>query len=331
MKSFLLAIFTGALLCAVAVAQDATPPPSTSPQQSPTTQAPANEQSAQPSPSGSQQTPQRATPPSDTAQPQGPSRQVPSGEQAAQPPTSQQTPATQPTSPAQSQAPSRQAPSEEQAARSSAGSQANGATRVAPGSVIPVQLTKTVDAKKAKTGDEVVAKVTQDMKSNNGEVIFAKDTKVVGHVTEAQPRSKEQKESQVGITFDRAVMKNGSEMQVPMSIQAIIGPQNNNPNGGGQPAESAPGAGAGSASGRSSGMGRASGQSMPSSSTAPPSDTQSENNAARPPITAQTQGVVGISDLKLESAGQTQGSVVSSEKNNVKLDSGTLMLLRVDQ
>jgi len=52
----------------------------------------------------------------------------------------------------------------------------------------------------------------------------------MGHVTEAQPRNKEQKESQVGIAFDRAVMKDGSAMQMPMSIQAIIGEQNNNQN-----------------------------------------------------------------------------------------------------
>ncbi|MGC2371204.1 MAG: hypothetical protein WA474_19190, partial [Candidatus Sulfotelmatobacter sp.] len=38
--------------------------------------------------------------------------------------------------------------------------------RIAPGSVIPVSLTKTIDAKKAKPGEEVMAKVTQDMKSN---------------------------------------------------------------------------------------------------------------------------------------------------------------------
>jgi hypothetical protein len=303
MKSFLSAIFTGALLCAMAVAQDATPPPSSSPQQSPTTQAPANEQTAQPSPSGSQQTPQPTTPPSDTAQPQAPSRQAPSGEQAAQP--------------------------------SSAGSQATGATRVAPGSVIPVQLTKTIDAKKAKTGDEVVAKVTQDMKTNSGDVIFAKDTKVLGHVTEAQPRSKEQKESQVGIAFDRAVMKNGSEMQVPMSIQAIIGPQNSNPNSGaGQAPEAAPAGRTGGTSGRASGMGGAAAPpTAPSSGGGSQPGEEKTGSNARPPITAETQGVVGMPDLKLESAGQnpTQGSLVSSEKNNVKIDSGTLLLLRVNQ
>jgi hypothetical protein len=40
---------------------------------------------------------------------------------------------------------------------------------------------------------------------------------------------------------------------------------------------------------------------------------------------------VGISNLKLTSGSQpAQGSVLTSEKNNVKLESGTLMLLRVN-
>src|ERR1700728_597418 len=68
-----------------------------------------------------------------------------------------------------------------------------GTPRIAPGSVIPVELRKTIDAKKVKTGDEVEAKTTQDLKSNNGEVVLPKDTKVMGHITEVQARSKEQK------------------------------------------------------------------------------------------------------------------------------------------
>ena len=98
--------------------------------------------------------------------------------------------------------------------------------------MIPVQLTQTIDAKKAKPGDEVVAKVTMDLKTNSGEVIVPKDTKVVGHVTEAQARSKEQKESQVGIAFDRAVLKDG-EVSLPMSIQAVIAPPSNDANSSG--------------------------------------------------------------------------------------------------
>ena len=253
--------------------------------------------------------------------------------QTSAPTTPQQTqePATQPqTQPQPSAAPT-------QTPRAGATSApATGTRRIAPGSVIPVLLTKTIDAKKAKTGDEVVAKVTQDLKTNSGELIVAKDTKVMGHVTAAQPHSKEQKESQVGIAFDRAVEKNGNEMQLPMSIQAIIGPQNNPAAGNNEaaPASSAPSASGGN--GRSAGMaGSAPPPSAPSASTSPSTGGESTDsqNSARAPITAQTQGVVGISNLKLEPAGQDsrQGSVVSSDKNNVKLESGTMMLLRVNQ
>jgi hypothetical protein len=208
--------------------------------------------------------------------------------------------------------------------------------RIAPGSVIPVQLTKTIDSKKAKPGDEVVAKVTMDMKTTTGEVLVPKDTKVVGHVTEAQARSKEQKESQLGIAFDRAMLK-GSEMTLPMSIQAVVAPPSNNPNSsGGAPDQGAPPTGGNSApspmnSGRSGSTGNT-GQVPPTSSAPNAVPTEgAQQGSARPPITGNTQGVVGISNLKLEPApSAAQGSVLSSEKNNVKVESGTMLLLKVN-
>jgi hypothetical protein len=218
---------------------------------------------------------------------------------------------------------------------------ANPVTRVAPGSVIPVTLTKTIDAKKVKSGDPVVASVTQDLKSNNGEVIFAKDTKLMGHVTAAQPRSKEHPESEIGIAFDHAIMKAGGEMPLPLSIQAIIAPSDNNPSnasGGGR--GQAPNMSGGGASpgtyGRSSGMGGNSAAPQPTANmptTENPSADAQTTSGTRAPITANTQGVVGMSNLKLVTAppDATQGSLVSSEKNNVKLESGTIMLLRVNQ
>ena len=213
--------------------------------------------------------------------------------------------------------------------------------KIAPGSVIPVQLTKTVDAKKVKTGDEVIAKVTQDMKTTTGEILVPKDAKVVGHVTEAQARNKGQKESQVGIEFDRTETKSG-EMQMPMSIQAIIGQQNNNSNqsSSNEHPYSEPSAAPSSAptGGMAGGSSQRSGMSEPTPPTPQPSATGSTpsepqtNAKATPPITTHTQGVVGISNMTLSSGPNgAQGSVVSSEKNNVKLESGTLMLLRVDQ
>jgi hypothetical protein len=53
-------------------------------------------------------------------------------------------------------------------------------------------------------------------------------------------------------------------------------------------------------------------------------------SATLPPVTAKTEGVVGDSKLKLDNS-NSQSSVVSSDKGNVKLEAGTLMLLRVNQ
>jgi len=232
--------------------------------------------------------------------------------------------------------PSQQVPTA-QSDQSNSG-QATEAPRIAPGSVIPVQLTKTVDAKKVKTGDEIEAKVTQDMKSVNGDVLMPKDTKVMGHVTEAQARNKEQKESQVGIAFDRAIMKNGADVTLPMSIQAIIVPPNPNAGNNESPSQPSSAQGGGGMSpanngGRSAGVGAGTPAPAPSPSAGAESPAKAQTGTnANPPITANTQGVVGISNLHLSAAANTtDGSIVTSEKSNVKLDSGTLMLLRVNQ
>lgn len=262
---------------------------------------------------------------------------APPSQPEAQPNTSQSA-----TTPApQSQQPPQQAQPGTSARASANQEQAAGPRRIAPGSVIPVQLTKTIDAKKAKAGDEVVAKVTMDLKTNSGEVIVPKDTKVTGHITEAQARNKEQKESQVAIAFDHAMLKDG-EMSLPMSIQAVIAPPSNNSNNAGgndqgtpTPASTGTTASSPMGSGRTSATGGG-GQTQPSN-TAPNAvgttgTGTSQEGSARPQINGNTQGVVGISNLKLESA-QTgaQGSVLTSDKNNVKVESGTLLLLRVNQ
>lgn len=216
---------------------------------------------------------------------------------------------------------------------------------IAPGSVIPVELIKTIDAKKVKTGDQVQARVTQDMKATTGEVLVPKNTKVLGHITEDQPRTKEEKESHIGIAFDHVLTKNGTESQLPMSIQAIIAPSNSAPSnsradnsaiagspispgaGGTYPGEASPGN-----MGRGPGTGGPAPTQMPNAPAAGsdwPSNPQAGANAHQP-ITGNTQGVVGISNLTLSTPANTaKGSLISSEKNNVKLESGTLMLLRV--
>jgi hypothetical protein len=61
-----------------------------------------------------------------------------------------------------------------------------------------------------------------------------------------------------------------------------------------------------------------------------PNTTSQTGSSGRPPINADTRGIVGMPHLRLSTAADTsQASMVSSEKADVKLESGTLMLLRV--
>jgi hypothetical protein len=220
-----------------------------------------------------------------------------------------------------------QPPSSTPAQATATSAPAGSTSRIPPGLVIPVQLLKSIDAKKAKTGDEVTTKVTQDMKNNAGTIVVAKDTQILGHVTEAQARSKEQKESHLTIVFDHAVSNNGEQIQTPMSIQAIVAAPNRNPAvqtfGRDQPFNSA----AGGAAGARAGMG---GTAAQTPGLKQPQGSESADSQAQQSITRNTQGVLGIPNLKLSAAPDpAQGSLVSSEKENVKLDGGTFLLLRV--
>ena len=214
------------------------------------------------------------------------------------------------------------------------------ALRLAPGSIIPGVLTHTVDAKKAKSGDPVQAKVAEDLKTNDGQVLVPKDTVIVGHVTAAQPHSKGTT-SELGVVFDHAVLKGGNSAALPIAVQAIIGNNQNDINNQNSTSNSEPDVGGSTPSGTMSaprgGMGGSSSGGMGgrapagSSTVSEGSPTPSTQGAAnsRPPITASTQGVIGISDLKLQSS--PQGAVITSEKSNVKLEGGTFLLLRVIQ
>ena len=100
----------------------------------------------------------------------------------------------------------------------------NGASgALSSGTTLQAELTKSIDAKKAKPGDEVTAKLTQDVKSD-GKVVLHKGSKLVGHVTEAQAKTKENSESKLGVVFDKAVLKGGQEMAFNGVIQAMAAP-----------------------------------------------------------------------------------------------------------
>jgi len=221
--------------------------------------------------------------------------------------------------------------------------QAGSRLQIPPGTVISAVLTKGIEVKKAKTGDEVVAKVQNDIKSKAGEVLVPKDTRLVGKVTEAQPRSKEQKESRLGLVFDHALLKDGTQVPLSMSLQAIADLQEAGAQGGNDSSYQQPGGYSGGGTGGGGGGmggggmhgGYGSGTMERQPAAAPPAGSGDTGGPPRAgsqrTITPQTQGVIGIPDTQLSQASGSNGSLVTSDKSNVRLGSGTVLLLRVNQ
>ncbi len=217
------------------------------------------------------------------------------------------------------------------------------------GATLQAELTKSVDAKKAKSGDEVTARLTQDVKSN-GKVVLRKGSKLVGHVTEAQAKDKQNAESKLGIVFDKAMVKGGQDVAFNGVIQALAPPAQgalsvagdesgpieggSRGNGGmggvrttGGPLGGAVGATTSTAGSAVGGVANTAGSATNSTVGA----VGGVNGAVNGTFNDTTRGVVGMPGLALSTAaaGSAQGSVISSASRNVKLDSGTQMLLQV--
>jgi len=204
------------------------------------------------------------------------------------------------------------------------------ASRFAPGTELRVELEKTVDAKKAKAGDPVLAKTMDELKSGT-EVIAPRGARIIGHVVAAAPHEKNSPSS-LEIAFDKLEVGNGSEIPLKASIQALEKPANYAPmassdNMGTQPIGGNTPTGSGGRIGgmNPGGMGQPSGNSNPGY---PGNAGNTPGQSAPSNISPNAQGVIGMSGVAL-SAGPAQDSVLTSEKHNVKLESGTQMILRV--
>jgi len=219
---------------------------------------------------------------------------------------------------------------------------ANGAmelTELPAGVAMAAELSKSIDARKAKTGDPIQARTTQDMLSN-GKIVIPHDSKITGHITEAQPRPKGQKgeaASSIGIAFDQLTLKGGQQIPLHADIQAIARPVQVVPSsaggetGGGAPTGGGGYPGAGSTAGPGAAPGTA-----PGTPVGPPSTHEPANGGGSPgqesssgpagAISVQNQGVIGIKGFSLSS--NDQGAVISSNTENVKLDGGTQLILK---
>ena len=99
------------------------------------------------------------------------------------------------------------------------------AANLAQGTEMNATLSRSVDTRRAKPGDEVTATLAQDVQAN-GAVVLRRGTRLIGRVTEAQPRvrgsgsGEGHSDSRLGIVFERALV-DGREVPVHAMIQAV--------------------------------------------------------------------------------------------------------------
>ena len=178
-----------------------------------------------------------------------------------------------------------------------------------PHGPMPAVLTKSLDSKKLKEGDVVTARITAELHMRSGETI-PRDSKLIGHVTKAESRSKGNPESALGIVFDKITLPDGKDMAIKGVLQAV-GPSLT----AGGPADASQSIGPGMMAGHEGAQG--------AGTTPPPMGGMSQTTqTSKPVLNGQSKGVVGIRNLELG-----DNSVLLSSGKEIRLDSGTQLIV----
>jgi hypothetical protein len=210
--------------------------------------------------------------------------------------------------------------------------QATVAAQLEAGTIIHVSLVKPVGARKNKPGDEVIAKTTWDVRSEDGVVVLPVGSTIVGHITKVSVRSREQKVSAVRIVLDHAFLTDGTNVSLALAIQAIGRVQADDVRE--VEDELATGGERRAMAMRAISTPASMGGSMlrDALTLMNAAANPAEATAVLEPLTSSSHGVIGLPNLYLsaEVSPSTNVSVVSSKNTNVRLNSGTEMILRVN-
>jgi hypothetical protein len=194
---------------------------------------------------------------------------------------------------------------------------------------VSAELTKRIDVKKAKVGDEVDVKTTSNAKLPNG-TDLPKGTKLIGKVTDVHAKSNTDKSSHLAFDIDHAVTKDGHELPVRAAVTSVLAPA--------QSVDSAMmsggGAGGGATSGGGGGMSGSSGGSAPApASSNAPMISSSDQPASTAQVAKGPQDRVPVANMPgvvLTSAdGMSSAGSLDAANQNFSLDAGTKMTLNV--
>lgn len=173
-----------------------------------------------------------------------------------------------------------------------------------------VSLVRPLDSKKLKDGDQVICQTSGTLRSRSG-LLIPSGTKVIGHVTQAKARSKGDSDSTLGMVFDKIEVSKEKEIPIKGILQAV-GPSLG---------ASGPETGAAGGGGMMAGHG---GESTMGAPAAGPG-MQIGSTGSHPLLNSQSMGVLGIRNLQMD-----KDSVLTSSNKEVKLDSGTQMMIRAE-
>ena len=206
-----------------------------------------------------------------------------------------------------------------------------------PVSTMLAVLTSSLESRSAIAGQEFTLKTISDVMVDD-KLVIPKGSKILGHVTEAVTKGKDQPQSELLLVIEKAVRPNGSEVPLQGIIAALAAPPRSNslsddPNYGklhsNEPTQRIV---ASSAVGSSSG----------SSTTLPPASKADSTAAVATAnlkgamdkssvLDENSQGAIGYDDFSIAWRLITPPpiTVIRSKGKNVKLKAGTQMLLRM--
>lgn len=176
----------------------------------------------------------------------------------------------------------------------------------------PVKLEKAIDSRKLKEGDTVVCRTVTPIHSRSG-LMIPSGSKVIGHVTKAQARSKGDSDSTLAVAFDTIEYAKGEDVPMKGTLQAV------GPSLGDAALDTSTGPAQLSAS--SAGRGNSNGNSPP-----PTGSMQVAGPSSGTPILGpNSQGVLGVKHLQMDANG-----TLTSPGKEVKLDAGTQLMIRAE-
>lgn len=88
---------------------------------------------------------------------------------------------------------------------------------------VSARLTKSINSRHARVGDEVLARTTQKATLADGTAL-PKGSRLIGHINQVRAKSRRQRNGELGFCFDHAILRNGRQVPIHAVMESIAAP-----------------------------------------------------------------------------------------------------------